>query len=202
VIDVSQSRLWASGLHMNRHHAGNDLSADIQAAPHAPDVLDRYPQVGVLPQPQKAQRQMPQLLALLLKKLPMLKRHPHPMTVHFPIVFGFSVVAFNLLYLATGIKSFEITALHCLAGGILLAPVAIVTGLFTWWLNYFAKPSRPVNIKIRLAPILWVVSMIIFIWRIAVPDILHAPGAPHILYLLLVFFWFPSSPSSAGLAQA
>ena len=44
VIDVSQSRLWASGLHMNRHHAGNDLSADIQAAPHAPDVLDRYPQ--------------------------------------------------------------------------------------------------------------------------------------------------------------
>ena len=71
VIDVSQSKLWASGLHMNRHHAGGDLSADIQAAPHAPDVLDRYPQVGVLKQqPQGAQRQMPQLLAMLLKTFP------------------------------------------------------------------------------------------------------------------------------------
>ena len=192
VIDVTQSMLWKGGLHMNRHHAGGDLSADIQAAPHASDVLDRYPQVGVLKQqPQGTQRQMPPQLAMLLKTFPMLKRHPHPMTVHFPIVFGFSVVVFNLLYLVTGVKSFEITALHCLAGGILLAPVAIVTGFFTWWLNYFAKPSQPVNIKIRLAPILWVISMVIFIWRIAVPDIVHAQGPSHMLYLLLVFSLVP-----------
>jgi len=191
VIDVSTSNLWKGGQHMNRHHAGGDLSADIQAAPHAPDVLDRYPQIGVLKQQQSAERQMPQLLALLLKKYPFFKRHPHPMTVHFPIVFGFSVVAFNLLYLFTDIKSFEITALHCLAGGILFAPVAIVTGFFTWWLNYFAKPSRPVNFKIFLAPILWVISVLIFIWRITVPDILHAPGAPHMIYLLLVLSLVP-----------
>jgi len=191
VIDVTQSKLWKGGLHMNRHNAGGDLSADIQAAPHAPDVLDRYPQVGVLSEQQSAERQMPQLLALLLKKFPMLKRHPHPMTVHFPIVFGLSVVAFNLLYLATGIKSFEITALHCLGGGILFAPVAIVTGLFTWWLNYFAKPSRPVNIKIRLAPVLWVIAMIIFIWRIANPDILHAAGPSHMIYLALILSLVP-----------
>lgn len=191
VIDVSTSNLWKGGQHMNRHRAGGDLSADIQAAPHAPDVLDRYPQVGVLKQQQAAARQMPKLLALLLKKYPFFKRHPHPMTVHFPIVFGFSVAAFNLLYLFTDIKSFEITALHCLAGGILFAPVAIVTGLFTWWLNYFAKPSQPVTIKIRLAPILWVISMIIFIWRIAVPDILHAQGPSHMLYLLLILSLVP-----------
>jgi predicted heme/steroid binding protein/uncharacterized membrane protein len=191
VIDVSKSMLWMGGLHMNRHHAGGDLSADIQAAPHAPDVLDRYPQVGVLKQQQSAERQMPKLLALLLKKYPFFKRHPHPMTVHFPIVFGFSVVAFNLLYLFTDIQSFEITALHCLAGGILFAPVAIVTGFFTWWLNYFAKPSRPVNIKICLGPLLWVISVIIFVWRIAVPDILHAQGPSRMLYLLLILSLVP-----------
>jgi predicted heme/steroid binding protein/uncharacterized membrane protein len=191
VIDVTPSNLWKNGLHMNRHNAGADLSSDIQAAPHAPDVLDRYPQVGVLKQQSAAERQMPQLLALLLKKYPFLKRHPHPMTVHFPIVFSFSVVAFNLLYLFTGIKSFEITALHCLGGGILFAPVAIVTGLFTWWLNYFAKLSRPIKIKIILAPVLWIISLILFIWRITVPDILHAPGPPHMLYLLLVLSVVP-----------
>ncbi len=48
VIDVSASKLWKTGLHMNRHHAGNDLTTDIQAAPHGLEVLDRYPQVAVL----------------------------------------------------------------------------------------------------------------------------------------------------------
>ncbi len=191
VIDVSQSNLWKRGLHMNRHNAGRDLTADIQAAPHTPEVLDRYPQVGSLKQVVIPQRKMPQFLSTLLARFPMLKRHPHPMTVHFPIVFAISVAAFNLLYLFTGIKSFEITALHCLGGSILVTPVAIITGFFTWWLNYFAKALRPVKIKIPLAFIIWVISMIIFAWRIAIPDILHAPGPPHMLYLLLVLSLIP-----------
>ena len=41
VIDVSGSNLWKGGLHMNRHNAGNDLSSDILAAPHTPEVLER-----------------------------------------------------------------------------------------------------------------------------------------------------------------
>jgi predicted heme/steroid binding protein/uncharacterized membrane protein len=192
VIDVSGSALWKGGLHMNRHNAGNDLSPDIQAAPHDPDVLDRYPQVGVLQEkPAAGDQRVPPALAALLKKYPFLKRHPHPMTVHFPIVFSFSAVVFTLLSLVAGDRSFEITALHCLGGGLLLAPVAIVTGLFTWWLNYFAKLSRPVTIKITLAPILWIISLTIFIWRIAVPDILHAAGPSHMLYLLLVLSLVP-----------
>ena len=48
VYDVSNSKLWKSGLHMKRHHAGGDLTIDIQGAPHAPDVLERYPQIGTL----------------------------------------------------------------------------------------------------------------------------------------------------------
>lgn len=191
VIDVTKSNLWKGGLHMNRHNAGGDLSADIQAAPHDVDVLERYLQVGVLKQQPAAERRMPQTLTALLKKFPFLKRHPHPMTVHFPIVFSFSAVVFTLLSLITGNRSYEITALHCLGGGILLAPVAIVTGLFTWWLNYFAKLSRPITVKIILAPILWIISISLFIWRINVPDILHAPGPPHMLYLALVLSQIP-----------
>ena len=48
VYDVSESKLWRNGLHMKRHHAGQELTTDIQAAPHETDVLERYPQVGVL----------------------------------------------------------------------------------------------------------------------------------------------------------
>ena len=38
VYDVSESKLWYNGMHMRRHHAGRDLTTDIQAAPHEPDV--------------------------------------------------------------------------------------------------------------------------------------------------------------------
>ncbi len=48
VYDVSGSDWWASGEHMSLHHAGRDLTEAIKAAPHGTEVLERYPQVGVL----------------------------------------------------------------------------------------------------------------------------------------------------------
>ena len=142
VVDLSGSRLWKNGVHMKRHHAGADLSTDIQAAPHGPEVLERFPQVGVLEKPEAPDRELPPLLASLLKRYPMLRRHPHPMTVHFPIAFMLFAPLFTLLYLVTGVKSFETTALHCLGVGILFCGVAITTGLYTWWLNYMAPAAQ------------------------------------------------------------
>jgi predicted heme/steroid binding protein/uncharacterized membrane protein len=185
VYDVSQSKLWGKGLHMNRHHAGQDLSDDIQAAPHEPDVLERYPQVGVLKQAPEA-RQLPMGLAWLLERAPILRRHPHPTAVHFPIVFMLSTTGFNLLYLLTGIRSFETTAFHCLGAGILFTFLAVFTGLYTWWLNYMSKMLRPVNIKIQLSLIMLTTAMIVFLWRMAEPNVLDAVQGINILYLVLV----------------
>jgi predicted heme/steroid binding protein/uncharacterized membrane protein len=190
VYDVSQSKLWRNGLHMKRHHAGGDLTADIQAAPHEVDVLERYPQVGVLKQ-EVVEQQLPQALDWLLKKVPMLRRHPHPMTVHFPIVFAFCTPLFVILYLITGNKSFEMTALHCLAGGIIFSIIGISTGLYTWWLNYFAKPLKAVKIKIPLALTMLINEIVIFIWRMMVPDVLDIMGGASIVYLLLVLSLIP-----------
>jgi predicted heme/steroid binding protein/uncharacterized membrane protein len=190
VYDVTNSKLWRSGLHMKRHHAGQDLTADIQGAPHESDVLDRYPQVGTLKK-EVVELEIPQALAWLLAKVPMLRRHPHPMTVHFPIVFAFSTTIFNILYLMTGIKSLEITALHCLGAGILFTVVAIATGLYTWWLNYMAKPLRSVNIKITFALILLAVQIITFIWRLKVPHVMDSIQGVNIIYLLLIVSLFP-----------
>jgi uncharacterized membrane protein len=121
----------------------------------------------------------------------MLRRHPHPMTVHFPIVFAFSTTIFNILYLITGIKSLEITALHCLGAGILFTAVAIATGLYTWWLNYMAQPLRAVKIKMPLSLILLVVQIITFIWRLTVPDVMDSIQGVNIIYLLLIVSLFP-----------
>ena len=189
VIDVSKSALWKEGLHMQRHHAGNDLTADIEVAPHGLEVLERYPQVGVLKR-EEVEIKIPEALSWLLDRFPILKRHPHPMTVHFPIVFMFAVPLFNVIYLITGIKSFEITALHCLGAGILFTPVSVITGLATWWLNYFAKPMRAVTIKQWVSFLLMATQIAVFAWRILDPDVLDAFGFGSVIYFFLVVSLF------------
>lgn len=185
VYDVSESKLWRNGVHMKRHHAGNELTTDIQAAPHENDVLERYPQVGILKKVVD-ERDIPRAIDWLITRYPMLRRHPHPMTVHFPIVFMFSTTVFNLLYLIFDHKEFETTAFHCLVGGILFSVVAISTGLYTWWLNYMAKMLKPVKIKIPLSLIMLAVAVVIFIWRVMVPDVMDSLQGLNIIYLLLV----------------
>jgi predicted heme/steroid binding protein/uncharacterized membrane protein len=191
VYDVTESRLWRNGIHMKRHDAGCDLTTDIQAAPHEKDVLERFPQVGIFKKVAAEEQEVPQPIAWLIHRYPFLRRHPHPMTVHFPIVFVLSTTAFNVLYLITGIKSFELTALHCLAGGIIFSMVAITTGVYTWWLNYMAKPLRPVKIKMPLTLLMLVTEVVIFIWRIMVPDILDSIHVNSVVYILLVLALVP-----------
>jgi predicted heme/steroid binding protein/uncharacterized membrane protein len=186
VFDVSESKLWKNGLHMNRHHGGKDLTTDIKGAPHGKERLERFPQVGVLKQEEGQERQIPEALSWLLKKVPILRRHPHPMTVHFPIVFMFSTTMFNILYLITGYKPFELTALHCLGAGILFTPVAALTGLYTWWLNYMAKPIKSVRVKIPGTVVLICTQIAIFVWRLLSPGILDGFSMASTIYFLLV----------------
>jgi predicted heme/steroid binding protein/uncharacterized membrane protein len=187
VIDVSESKLWKGGLHMKRHHAGKDLSVDFQAAPHGEEVLERYPQVGILREKKTPERKIPKLLAWLLARYPMLRRHPHPMMVHFPIAFMLSTPAFTILYLLTGAKSFELTGFYCLGAGVLFTPVAILTGFYTWWLNYRAKSTRPVAVKQRVSLILLALEIVLFVWRAHSPGILDTmTGAGSVYFLLLL----------------
>jgi predicted heme/steroid binding protein/uncharacterized membrane protein len=191
VYDVSQSGLWEGGLHMNRHHAGRDLSSEFPAAPHDEEVFERYPQVGVLAKKTEPQRSMPVFVSSLIDRFPFLERHPHPMTVHFPIVFLLSVVFFNVIYLLTGIDSLETTAFHCLIGGFIFLPVAMGTGFLTWWLNYLAKPMKPVVWKIALSGMLFVLCACVLFWRIANPDILDDSGLARIVYLVITLSFVP-----------
>jgi predicted heme/steroid binding protein len=48
VFDVSASREWRRGLHRGLHWAGQDLTAELDAAPHGVEKLLRCPEVGRL----------------------------------------------------------------------------------------------------------------------------------------------------------
>jgi len=46
VYDISSSQLWANGMHMDIHNSREKLEETIQAAPHGPEVLERFPMIG------------------------------------------------------------------------------------------------------------------------------------------------------------
>jgi predicted heme/steroid binding protein/uncharacterized membrane protein len=165
VYDVSQSPLWSKGLHMNRHPSGKDLTGDISAAPHGTEVLERYPQVGVLKKgPPEELKHLPPRIQNLLQKFPMVRRHPHPMVVHFPIALLMASSLFVLLYLIFKHPPFESTSFYLLVLGAIASPFAMATGLFTWWVNYRLKATHFIKRKIQFSILLLIFEIILILW--------------------------------------
>ncbi len=48
VYDVSRSFLWQKGSHQMEHTAGADLTGELGEAPHGPEMLSKFPVVGIL----------------------------------------------------------------------------------------------------------------------------------------------------------
>jgi uncharacterized membrane protein len=129
----------------------------------------------------------------LIQRFPFLERHPHPMTVHFPLVFAMIAPLFLILQLVIGYEPFGETVLHCLGAGILFTPVAILTGLYTWWLNYMSQRIRQVTYKLALTPLLFLIFAASFLWRLSSPDLLAEPSAASVVFVLLVLALAPTA---------
>jgi uncharacterized membrane protein len=131
-------------------------------------------------------RGLPPWLSRALRRFPFLKRFPHPMLVHFVIVYMLAATFFSLLYLATGNQTFDTTAFYCLGAGVLFLPPAILTGLFTHWLNFPGEADKTIHIEKRLSACLLAAAAAAFIWRWLNPRVLHEIRGVNIIYLVLV----------------
>jgi predicted heme/steroid binding protein/uncharacterized membrane protein len=186
VYDVSHSPLWSSGLHMNRHPSGKDLSTEISAAPHGTEVFERHPMVGTLKKgPPEELKHLPPVLQNLLQRFPMARRHPHPVLVHFPIAFLIGSSLFILFYILFQNRSFELTSFYLLVLGAIASPFAMATGLLTWWVNYRLKLTLFVKRKIQLSILLLVFEIVLIVWRVSNP----AVSSP--IYFILVLLLTP-----------
>ena len=186
VYDVSKSPLWSKGLHMNRHPSGKDLSGEISAAPHGPEVLERYPQVGILKKgPPEELKHLPRTLQNILQRYPMARRHPHPMIVHFPIAFLMAASLFIILHFLFRNPFFEITSFYLLIVGAISSPFAMATGLLTWWINYRLKLTHFVKRKIQISILLLVFEIILIVWRSTNPNISNP------IYFIMVLLLTP-----------
>ena len=131
VYDVSGSELWARGRHQFRHEAGKDLTSELAAAPHGEEVLLRMPLVGKLVESKKKDR--PALLSSYFDL------HPHPVSIHFPIALTLTSAGLLMAYLATGIEDLVDSAFYALLAGVVVSPVAVLTGAISWWYNHGHK---------------------------------------------------------------
>ena len=156
VYDVTASKRWPKGKHMNRHLAGHDLTVEMKAAPHGADVLERFSQVGELAV-EAAAEEGPHIfwpLSWVFKTFPILKRHAHPVAVHFPIASMAASFVFAVLALATGGGGFAATSFNMVLFGTVLAPFALLTGIQSWWLFYGLKPTGGIVFKLIGAPVM------------------------------------------------
>jgi predicted heme/steroid binding protein/uncharacterized membrane protein len=152
VYDVSGSRLWAGGSHQRRHKAGQDLSAEFTAAPHDESVFQRVPVVGQLVRGERVE------LHPILKFY--LNLHPHPIAIHFPIALILVAAAFLILHFLTGAKDLVDSAYYLVLTGLIMSPIAIVTGITSWWFNYGRRRSKIFTGKASLAIALLILGVV------------------------------------------
>jgi uncharacterized membrane protein len=135
--------------------------------------------------------QLPPALARLLDRFPQLRRRPHAMLAHFPIVFMLSATFFSILSVLTGEVAFDDTAFYCLGGGLLTLPPTIATGLFTLRLNFYGGADRTVRIEKALSYTVAGVAATAFVWRWLNPRVLDNLGGVNLIYFLLVLSLTP-----------
>jgi len=182
IYDVSSSKRWLNGTHMDRHFSGFDLTEIMENAPHNEERLLKFPIVGEL-------SKTVNLKQTLVQKIERL--HLHAIFVHFPIAYTLIVFLLALIYFLTGNVFWERASYLMLALGLLAALPAIVFGLFSWKVTYKGKMIKNILRKIVLSSALFIVIIISFIWRSADPELLAAESLLSHLYLALLFSLIP-----------
>ena len=194
IYDVTESRLWKKGLHMNRHQAGQDLTEAIGVAPHGSEVLTRFKEIGILKteQEQEPRPALPNWLNNIFDKYPFLKRHPHPMVVHFPIAFFIAATIFLLWYYVISPAQpllHSILYMHIL--GTMALPFALVTGWLSWQVNYLGKRIGNVTRKIIFSIIVLIFDIIVLISIAGNLEMLANPQGVQLVIPIMIFLYLP-----------
>lgn len=185
VYDVTQSKLWKNGAHVRRHFAGEDLTDALAAAPHAEEVFTRFPQVGTL-ETEKFQRdfteKMQDLYALL---------HPHPMAIHLPMGLYLFAPILYLLFLWTGLASFESAAFYCIVGATIFMLPSMATGFLSWWINYACGMNTHFKYKIIFSILLTLLGAVESYIRWGNPGLVNSGTGSATFYIAMLFINVP-----------
>lgn len=187
IYDVTDSKKWKDGVHMNRHNAGGDMTDFISMAPHGGDLLERdnIKYIGELEE-EKEKKDKKLEYRRLYSKL-----HPHPIFIHFPMGIIFFGALMLLLYLITGNVSFENASYYALIVGTISVFPTVATGFISWWLNYEMTITNVFKNKIVFSSILIVLSLFLVILRSFFPALDSAGVTVKVIYIGGYFLCIP-----------
>ena len=157
VYDVSASKLWRNGHHMQRHDAGADLTDVFPTAPHGPEVFERVARVGTVKSaaPAATEPAVPAAPAWAQK---ILDFHPHPIMVHFPQAFLSFASLFLILFYVTRSACLERTAFYVMLSGAAMAVPTVATGFFHWIFKYARASGGVYKFKIGMSFVALILS--------------------------------------------
>ena len=195
IYDVSESKLWRKGVHVKAHKAGNDLTKAMTAAPHGPEVMERYGVVAELVEGKSEKsssgfREAPPWAQRILDE------HPHPISVHFPIALCLVAAIFTGLGIMMNIPSLERAASYNLAFAALTTPPAIATGVLSWYYNYNSVWTHIYRMKVFLSILLVILLSTICVLYFFFPV---EPGGKGVWYWIYSALVVASAPTVVGL---
>ena len=182
IYDVSESKLWKEGKHQSLHSSGSDLTEAIANAPHAEEVLMKFPVVGEIKQENPSRRTFAEWIEGF---------HPHPMVVHFPIAYSILIPILAIIYIFVHKSSFEIATHYLLIGAFLTAAAGGFSGVFSWKVAYEGRMTRTFIRKAIYSVLLAVVVTTCFVWRTVDSSILVGETPFSYVYLTLLVILVP-----------
>jgi predicted heme/steroid binding protein/uncharacterized membrane protein len=187
VYDVSSSKLWKNGTHFKRHMAGADLTPELEDAPHAEEVFEQFEPVGLFILPLKKSSPDEKEARKERYRQWYAIYHPHPAVVHFPIALHYFSGFTDVLFLANPSSEYEAAVFLSFLIATVMGFVALIAGVFSWWINYDFAMSKGFVIKLIGALFTLIIGMVPLTQKLMDPNVPFSHGMDGWIYHGIIF---------------
>jgi uncharacterized membrane protein len=115
------------------------------------------------------------------------KYHPHPAAVHFPIALHYFSAFADVLFLANPSREYDTAVFLSFLIATVMGLLALLTGVFSWWINYDFSTSRAFVIKLIGALFTLIIGFVPLVQKLQNPDVAFSTGADGIIYHAVIF---------------
>ncbi|MBN2869947.1 MAG: hypothetical protein JXK04_03225 [Campylobacterales bacterium] len=113
--------------------------------------------------------------------------HPHPMTVHFPIALHYFSAFVDVLFLADPSVGYETAVFLSFLIATVMGFFTLLTGVFSWWVNYNLVRSKVFMIKLWGAIFTLLIGFVPIVQRFLDPEVAYGSGLNGIVYHGVIF---------------
>lgn len=191
VYDVTDSPLWKNGLHLRRHQAGTDLTSVLKDAPHGQEVFEHIPKIGFFItslEKEKNGKNSDKSSTIIRFRQWNKTFHPHPISVHFPIALHYFSAFFNMMFLFDPKSEYDFATYSSFVAATVMGGIALLAGIFSWWVKYALERSRVFMIKLVGALMTLGLGLIPIMLKIENPFVAYSHDIDGYIYHFIIFF--------------